>query len=210
VTTYYVYSHEPMPRTDLFAARDYNPANDYIGYNSLYIPPITAREWTALPDRMQSLRHQDRSDKQGHKYHVFADEIVKANEERLKPRGVIFLDHEPSANERTVLGAEAEKRNLAFRLACIQDYEMALREAEAQGRTLRPLTYVKECYQVLGMERPGSVEALRAQRQPGEVVADRFTKALEALVEKLVTAKEVAAHAPKTQPAGGPTPTRAT
>ena len=53
---------------------------------------------------------------------VFADEIVQANKERMKERGVIFTDHEPSHNEKLELEAEAEKRNLAFRLAAIQEY----------------------------------------------------------------------------------------
>jgi len=209
VTTYYVYSHEPMPRTDLFASRDYNPASDYIGFNSLYIAPLEARTWTPLPDRLTSLRHYDRQDKQGHKYHVFPDEIVKANEDRLKPRGVIFLDHEPSPVEKFTLEAEAAKRNTQFRLDTIRAYEEVNREAEANGRTARCLTYTQECYKLLGMERPGSVEALRAQRQPGEAAADRFAKAIEDTFQKMLAAieakKEVASASSKSNPKPAPT-----
>lgn len=185
MSNYWVYSTEAMPRVDLFNKRDYNPNNDYIGYNSIYIAPIEAKTWTAIPDRMRSLRHYDRTDKSGHVYHVFADEIVKANAERLKPRGVIFLDHEPSAAERKQLEKESLELNLAFRLDAIQFYEESLKEAEANGRSLKANCYVKECYTELGMERPGSVEAIRSQRQPGEAAADRFAAALEKLVAHL-------------------------
>jgi hypothetical protein len=138
-----------------------------------------------IPDRFRSLRHHDRTDRQGHVYHVFADEIVKANEERLGPRGVLFSDHEPTAAEKTELEKEALERNLAFRLDQIQFYEESAKEAEANGKALKANTYVKECYEVLGMERPGSVQALRAQRQPGEAVADRFAAAMEKLIAHL-------------------------
>lgn len=183
--SYYVYSVEPMPRVDLFSKRDYNPINDYISYNSIYIDPIAAKTWTVLPDRMKSLRHHDRTDRQGHVYHVFADELVKANAERMRPRGVVFLDHEPTAAERPALEKEAMELNMQFRLDAIQFYEESMKEAESQGRTLKANTYVKECYTILGMERPGSVESIRAQRQPGEAAADRFAAALEKLVAHL-------------------------
>lgn len=191
MSTYFVYSVEPMPRVDLFSKRDYNPQNDYIAYNGIYLPPVEAKTWTTISDRFRSLRHLDRTDKQGHGYHVFADEIVKANAERLRPRGVLFLDHEPTAAERTALAKEALELNTQFRLDSIQQYEEALKEAEANGRSVKANTYVKECYSVLGMERPGSVEALRSQRQPGEAVAERFASAMEKLVAHLTPKAEI-------------------
>jgi len=209
MATYFVYSVEALPRTDLFESRDYNPATDYIGYNGIYLSPIPAKIWTQIPDRFKSLRHRDRQDKAGTAYHVFADEIVKANEHRLRDRGVVFLDHEPTPAEKATLEAQAEKLNLAFRMTCVQQYEEALKEAEANGRTAKCLTYTQECYKLLGMERPGSVEALRAQRQPGEASAERFAKAIEdvfqKLMERMSAAKEVA-NEPKTTAGGRPAP----
>jgi hypothetical protein len=187
--TFYVYSHEPMPRTDLFEKRDYNPANDYIAFNGVWLNPVPAKTWTAIPDRIRSVRHRDRSDKAGTPYHVFADELVSANRERLGPRGVIFTDHLPDGAEKAELEATAEARNLQFRLDLIQQYEEALKEAEANGRTVKANTYLTECYNIAGMERPGSVEALRAQRQPGEAVANRLVEALEQLVNKMSAAR---------------------
>jgi hypothetical protein len=192
MSTFFIYSVEPMPRTDLFSKRDYNPTNDYIAYNGVYLPPLEAKTWTPVVDRIQSLRHLDRADKQGHKYHVFADELVKANQERLRPRGVVFLDHEPTATEKADIAKEALELNMQFRLDTIQFYEESAKEAEAQGRSLKAGTYVKECYQILGMEQPGSVAALRAQRQPGEAVADRFAAAMEQLVKHLTAKAEPA------------------
>jgi len=184
MANFYVYSVEPMPRTDLFEKRDYNPQNDYIAYNSIYLEPIPAKTWTRIPDKFRSLRHHDRTDKQGHPYHVFDDEIVKANQARLRPRGVLFTDHEPTAAEKAELESNAAKLNMQFRLDAIQSYEEAMREAEANGRTVKAPTYVKECYELLGMPRPGSAEAIRAQRQPGEDVADRIVAALEKLLSR--------------------------
>lgn len=186
MSTYYVYSIEPMPRVDLFSKRDYNPSNDYIGYNGIYIPPVEAKTWTKIEDRFRSLRHHDRTDRQGHVYHVFADEIVKANQARLEPRGVVFTDHEPTAAERATLEKQAQERNIEFRLAAIQHYEDQVREHETgnPART-KPTTYELECYEILGMERPYSVAAFKSQRQPGEAVAERFAAAMEKLVAHL-------------------------
>src|SRR5258706_10635581 len=186
MSTFYVYSVESMPRVDLHLSRDYNPANDRIAYNGVYLPPLAAKTWTQVEDRIKSLRHHDRSDKQGHVYHVFADELVRANENRLRPRGVIFLDHEPTAAEKTQLEQESLAANLQFRLDAIQTYEESLKEAEANGRTLKANTYTKECYQLLNMEIPGSVAALRAVRQPGEEAAVRFASALEGAIERVM------------------------
>lgn len=189
MSNYWIYSVEPMPRVDLFDKRDYNPTNDYIGFNSIYLPPLAAKTWTPIESKFKSLRHHDRADRQGHVYHVFDDEIVKANKERLRPRGVFFLDHEPTAAEKSAIAKEALELNMQFRLDQIQFYEESLKEAEAQGRSLKANTYVRECYELLGMERPGSVAAIRAQRQPGEAVADRFTAAMEKLVAHLQAAQ---------------------
>lgn len=184
--SYYAYTIEPMPRTDLFAKRDHNPATEYIGHNGIYLDPIPAKTWTKLPEHFKSLRHRDRADKQGTPYHVFISEIVEANRVRLEPRGVIFLDHEPTAEERAALEAQAAENNLKYRLGCVEEYETAMKEAEVNGRTYRASTYVTECYKELDMERPGSVEALRAQRQPGEAAADRFAASLEKVFERFL------------------------
>lgn len=186
MSTFYVYSVEPMPRVDLHMKRDYNPLNDRIAYNGIYLPPIEAKTWTKIEDRFKSLRHHDRTDKAGHVYHVFADEIVKANQERLRPRGVVFLDHEPTSAECVELAQQALSLNMQFRLDTIQGYEEAMKEAEANGRTLKANTYVRECYELLNMEQPGSVAALRAQRQPGEAAAERFASAIEGAVERVL------------------------
>lgn len=199
--TYYVYSVEPMPRVDLFATRDYNPTNDYIAYNSIYLEPVPARTWTRIPDKFRSLRHRDRTDKQGTTYHVFDDEIVKANQERLRPRGVLFTDHEPTAAERAELEERAAKLNMEFRIAAIQTYEEGLREAEANGRTLRANTYTRECYKLVGLPMPGSAEAIRAQRQPGEDVADRIVAALVRLLETRKVEAPSAKATPSPKPA---------
>jgi hypothetical protein len=186
MSNFYVYSVEPMPRVDLFAKRDYSPDNDYIHYNGIHLAPIDAKTWTRIDDRFKSLRHHDRTDRQGHTYHVFADEIVKANRERLGPRGVVFTDHEPSATEKLELEKLALERNLQFRLETIQHYEDQVREHETgnPART-KPTSYELECYEVLGMERPYSVAAFKSQRDPGGAAANRFAEALEKLVAHL-------------------------
>lgn len=196
MSTFYVYTVEPMPRTDLHMKRDYNPANDRIAYNGIYLPPVEAKTWTRIEDRFKSLRHLDRSDRQGHVYHVFADELVKANQERLRPRGVVFTDHEPTAAEKATLEKEALDANIQFRLEAIQHYEDQVREHETgnPART-KPTTYELECYEVLGMERPYSVAAFKSQRDPGGAVTERFAAAMEKLVERLTPKSEGGAKA---------------
>jgi hypothetical protein len=184
-STYWVYSVEPMPRVDLFGARDYTPDNDWISFNGVHIGAVPAKTWMQLPSRIKSLRHHDRTDRQGHVYHVFADEIVKANQHRAN-RGVIFLDHEPTAKEKLTLEARALEANTQFRMEAMQRYEDSVREHDTgnPSRT-KPTSYELECYELLGIERPGSVAAFKSQRQPGEAVAERFTAAMEKLIERL-------------------------
>jgi hypothetical protein len=200
VSNYYVYSVEPMPRTDLFG-KNYNPNNDYIAYNGIYLPPIEAKTWTKIDDRFRSVRHHDRTDRQGHAYHVFADEIVKANRERLLPRGILFTDHEPTTAEKDELEKKALDLNVQFRLEAIQHYEDQVREHDTgnPGRT-KPTTYELECYEVLGMERPHSVAAFKSQRDPGAAAAIRFAEAMEKLLEQLKGGTSAA----KTHPSGKP------
>lgn len=208
MSNYYVYSWEPMPRVDLFSKRDYNPANDYIAYNGVYLDPTPAKTWTRIPDRFKSLRHLDRTDRQGHIYHVFADEIVQANRERLHPRGVLFADHLPEGTEKAELEAEAERLNTAFRLASITEYEEALKEAEHNGKSLRAGTYVRECYQVCNMVMPNSAEAVLAQRQPGKAVADHLADALEKVFERMMAAKAGGSGARNQSHAGAGIPSK--
>lgn len=185
MSEYWMYSVEPMPRLDLVATgkRDYTPDNDWIGFNGVHIGPVPAKTWVRIPDRLKSLRHHDRTDRQGHVYHVFADEIVKANQVRHAPRGVIFTDHEPSAEERTRLEKEAQAANVQFRMEAMQHYEDQVREHDTgnPART-KPTTYELECYELMGVERPGSVQAFKSQRQPGDAVAERILAALEKLL----------------------------
>lgn len=201
---YWIYSVEPMPRVDLFSTRDYTPDNDWIGYNGVHIGPVPAKTWVNLPQRIKSLRHHDRTDRQGHPYNVFADEIVKANRARHAPRGVIFTDHEPTAAEKAILEKQALEANTQFRMETMQRYEDAVREHDTgnPSRT-KPTSYELECYELLGIERPGSVAAFKSQRQPGEAVAERFAAAMEKLVAHLSGIG--GSSAAKAHPAGKPT-----
>jgi len=186
MSNFYVYSVEQMPRFDLAGKRGYTVDNDYIHFNGIHLPTLEAKTWTRIDDRFRSVRHHDRTDRQGHVYHVFADELVKANTERMRPRGVLFTDHEPSAEEKRRLEQEALELNTQFRLETIQHYEDQVREHETgnPART-KPTPYELECYEVLGMERPYSVAAFKSQRDPGGAAANRFAEALEKLVAHL-------------------------
>lgn len=189
---YYVYSVEPMPRLDFIEAkkRDYTPDNDWISFNGIHIGPVPAKTWTRLQDRYKSLRHHDRTDRQGHAYNVFPDEIVKANAHRAN-RGVVFTDHAPTAEEKAELEKRAQEANIQFRMDAMQHYEDQVREHDTgnPSRT-KPTTYELECYELLGVERPGSVAAFKSQRQPGEAVAEKILAALE----KLLSTREAKPH----------------
>lgn len=177
--SYYIYSEEAFPNEELQGKPGYSP--ERLMHAGIQLA-VHAKTWTKLPDRFSSVRHKDWVNRAGERYIVTIEDIVKPLEARFGNRGVIFLDHEPSAHEKAKFEHEAHEANLAYRMAAVEWYENQRHEKEVSGtgRT-RPTPYEDQCYQILGLTKPYSVEAMRAQRHPGEAVGEQIVAALERL-----------------------------
>lgn len=178
--SYFIYSHEALPNESLMGKPGYTP--EFIRVSGVQLDPLAAKAWTKLPDTWRNVVHKDWKDRSGTVERTMVQDIIKAITDRFTSRGVVVLDHEPSDNERKVYAAKSEQANLAFRMTQIEHYESQVREKEVtgHGRT-QPTPYENQCYEILGITKPYSVEAMRAQRHPGEAVGEQIVAALERL-----------------------------
>lgn len=181
--SHYIYTTEAIPNEKLMGKPSYTP--EYIAAHGVQLAPLPAKQWVKLPDSWTNMVHKSWTDKAGTRERVFIDDIVKAITSRFNLRGVILIDHEPSAAEKKDFERQSEEANLAFRMKAVEWYENQVREKEVtgQGRTT-PTAYENECYEVLGLTKPYSVEAMRAQRHPGEAVGEQIVAALDRLEKR--------------------------
>ena len=176
----FVYSHESIPNENLMGKPSYTP--EWLQYAGITLPPLEADKWMEIPENHYFKYHKDWTDKRGTREHVEGSAVVKVLAARFEKRGVIFLDHEPSKTEKEVLALKSKQANMAFRMSCVEFYENQVREKEVtgHGRT-QPTAYEDECYSILAITKPYSVEAMRAQRHPGEAVGEQIVAALDRL-----------------------------
>jgi hypothetical protein len=179
---WFIYSHESLPDPDLMGTPGYTPDSEYIKHGGFSVGMLKGGEWMALPARIPTIRHYDWTDKAGHKEFIYMEDIAAPIRTKFDKRGVVLLDHEPSKEEQKEIAARSEKLSLAFRMSQVEWYENQVREKEVtgQGRT-KPTPYEDKCYTILGLTKPYSVEAMRAQRHPGEAVGEQIVAALERL-----------------------------
>lgn len=173
---YWVYSPETIPNPEMFGKPGYTP--EWMVWHGIQLPILTKGEWLKLPDVFRTSRHRDWRDRAGTAEIVETESIMKAIHARWGNRGIVVLDHEPTKEEKETIAARSDKLNQAFRVTQINFYEREAKRAEARQGEYYPSPYVDECYEILGVLRPYSPEALRAQRQPGEAVADRLADVL--------------------------------
>lgn len=180
--SYWVYSEEGLPNPQLAGKPGYTPEYMLAAGVQIIVPE---RTWFKLPDNFYSLSHRDWTDRAGHRTHVAADELVKIFEKRFEERGVVFLDHEPSDTEKRLYEIKSKDANIAYRMGAVEWYEGQVREKEVtgQGRT-KPTPYEDQCYTMLCLSKPYSVEAMRAQRHPGEAVGEQIVAALSRLEKR--------------------------
>src|SRR5262249_30275977 len=143
---------------------------------------------TKLPDSFYNMRHRDWRDKSGVREHIAAADITKTLTARGGNPGVVVLDHEAPKEEKTRIIRGSQEANLGFCLKDCGENGNAVREKEVtgHGRT-KPTPYEDECYTILGLTKPYSVEAMRAQRHPGEAVGEQIVAALERLEQRRKT-----------------------
>jgi hypothetical protein len=177
---YWLYSAESFPNQDMMGKAGYTP--EYLMHSGIQLGPIEKEKWTQLPSNWTNVKHRDWMDKRGTPERVLAEDLVKAIVARNGARGLAILDHEPSADEKAKVARQCADANMAFRMKAVEWYEGQVREKEVtgHGRT-NPTPYEDECYTILGLTKPYSVEAMRAQRHPGEAVGEQIVAALERL-----------------------------
>jgi hypothetical protein len=110
---------------------------------------------------------------------VYAARFKPIVDGRFAERGVIMLNHEPTEAEKKHLSETSFHTNMMFRKRHIENFESQRKAAEARQGTYEPTPYVDECYDLLQMRKPYSMEAMRAQRDPGREAAIDIAKAMK-------------------------------
>jgi hypothetical protein len=176
---YWLYSCESLPNPAMMGKPGYTPDQEFIRWNGITLPLLHKGVWTKLPDSMFTIRRSDWKDRQGQEVEVHISRFKGIISSRFAARGVIFMDHEPSAAEKEKLEKVSQDLNYEFRKDCIQTYEdqVAEKQVTGHGRT-KPTPYEDECYEILKMPKPYSVDTFRAQRQPGQEAGERIAAAI--------------------------------
>jgi hypothetical protein len=180
---WFVYSVESFPNETLIGKPMYTP--EYLMHAGIQLPPVEAKKWTKFQDNFYNTKHRDWRDRTGTREHVSGEDLFTVLRKRFANRGITFFDHEPSVTEKVMAEKECMEKNMAFRMAAVEAYENEVNEKKVtgHGRT-KPTPYEDECYTLLGPTKPYSVEAMRAQRHPGEAVGEQIVAALSRLQER--------------------------
>jgi hypothetical protein len=179
--SYFVYTCENLPNPDMMGKPGYTPDGDYIRWGGICLPWLKKGEWTALPESLTTIRRQSYRD---------AAQEIEIPMKRFRPivespsmgfaeRGVIMLDHEPTAVEKAKLEAVSHDLNIKWRAKCVEFFENQRQAALARQGKYDPSPYVDECYDLLGFPKPYSVESLKSQRMPGHEAAERIATAMQ-------------------------------
>lgn len=188
---YWIYSTEPLPNPDLMGKPGYTPDSEYIKHGGFTIAQLPAKTWTQLKDLYRTIRHRDWTDRKGTPESIHMEEIAPAIKTKFEKRGVILLDHEPTEKEKALYELKSADASRAFMMEQVEWYENQVREKEVtgHGRT-KPTPYEDLCYSFLELTKPYSVEAMRAQRHPGEAVGEQIVAALDRLDKRRQEEKE--------------------
>lgn len=184
---WYIYSSEELPNTQMMGKPRYSPDGDYIRWNSITLRVydenrnetciIPKQKWVEVVDVQTTKRRAD--------WRSPAVE-VEISASRFKPivdslfadKGVVMLNHQPTDTEKKHLEGVSASNNQSFRRRAVEFFENQRQIAIARQGTYDPTPYIDECYEILGMRKPYSMEALRAQRDPGREAAQDIAQAL--------------------------------
>jgi DNA-binding Lrp family transcriptional regulator len=193
--SYWIYSSEALPNPEFLGKPRYTPDSEYIKFSGIALPFIPKGQWMKLPDEFTTIRRADWKDKHGTEVEVPIKRfmaIVNNPERGFAERGVIMLDHEPGEAEKKKLEQLSAELNFKFRGKQVEFYENQRQMALARQGTYEPTPYIDECYDIVGMKKPYSMEALKAQRDPGQAAAVQIASAIK---EALQGARQDAADA---------------
>jgi hypothetical protein len=210
--SYFIFSSEALPNPEMLGKPRYTPDSEYIKFNGIALPFIPKKKWLKLPDEFLTIRRADWKDKHGTEVEVPIRRfkaVVDNPERGFAERGVIMLDHEPSEAEKAKLEKLSEDLNTKFRAKMVEFYENQRQMAVARQGTYEPTPYIDECYDILNMKKPYSMEALKAQRDPGAAAALQIAEAIKGALKQdredtanAATAALEMATRPKQEPAG--------
>ncbi len=203
---YYLYSPEALPNPEFMGKPRYTPDNDYIKFAGVTLPPIPKKQWLKLDDedpRYNTLRRADWRDRHGTAIEVPLKKfrpVIENPERGFAERGVVMLDHEPAPHEKKAIEAKSEELNMRWRKKCVEFFEQQRDNAKARQGTYEPTPYIDECYEMLEMRKPYSMEALRAQRDPGREAVKEMAEAITQTQERLIESVAALLTRPKSEP----------
>jgi hypothetical protein len=202
--SWFIYSTEALPNPELIGKPGYTPDNDYIKFGGAMLPCIPKGQWIKLPDSFTTVRHTDWKDKQGTESEVGVRRfkpIIDSPDRGFAERGVIMVDHEPVDAEKKKLEHLSAELNLKFRKKHVEFYENQRQIALARQGAYPVTPYTDECYEILGMNKPYSVDALQALRDPGaraaQQIADAISEGQKANATAIAEAVQEALTRPK-------------
>jgi hypothetical protein len=182
--SWFIYSTEALPNPKFQGKPGYTPDSLFIRFGGIALPPVPEKKWVKLDDSYPTLRRRDWTDRRGEELDVPIRKFKGIVDGRFAEMGVILLDHEPSETEKKALEKASADINLNWRKRQIEFYEQQREIALARQGTYPVTPYIDECYDILDIKKPYSVEALEAKRDPGAKAAAQFAKAIkEALAE---------------------------
>jgi hypothetical protein len=178
---WHIFSSEALPNPEFMGKAGYTPDSEYIRFGGIALPVLPKGTWVKLPDSFTTIRHMDWKDRQGTEVEISVRRfkaVVDNPERGFAERGVIMLDHDPSDAEKAKLGQLSAELNLKFRRRHVEFYENQRQIALARQGTYPVTPYVDECYEILSLHKPYSVEALQALRDPGQDAATKIARAI--------------------------------
>ena len=190
---YYIWSEEQFPGSAA-SGRQHEYAQ-VIGLTIL----IPEKHWLKLESRYtEGRRHDDWQDRQGHAGVHVAEDVAAALEEKYGFRGLISTEEEPGTTQARALQATAKQRNEVWRRTVVEDF-LAQRRAAEVGRPgrLLPNAYETECFTVLGITIPNTVDAMRTAQAP-PIVNVTISREQIAAADKAVPADVMAAASART------------
>ncbi len=176
--SYTIFSSEALPNPEMLGKPRYTPDGSYIRWGGVALPFIPKGQWMKLPDSLSTISRQDWKDRQGREVEIPMRRFKPVVDSQFAELGVIMLDHEPDEKEKLALEKVSNELNLKWRKKQIEFFENQRDVAKARQGVYDPSPYIDECYEVLKLDKPYTVDALQALRDPGSRAAESIAAAI--------------------------------
>ena len=181
---WYIYSSEALPNPSMLGKPGYTPDGSYIKTAGVALPFLPKDEWMELPESFTTRRRQDWRDKQGTEVEIPIKRFKPVVDANFASIGVVMLDHKPSEIEKQDLEKVSKELNYMHRKKAVEFYEDNRTIALARQGQYSTSPYVDECYELLGIVKPYSVDAMKAQRNPGAHAANQIAEAIAGAMDR--------------------------